>query len=488
MSILDHYIPSGPVAAAYILSDARVCGILGPIGSGKTNASLRKIILKVARQVPSPRDGVRRRRVGIFRNTYTELTSSTMKSWFEVVPQHEGVWSAENRTHRLTFLEPFRAELEVVFMALDRPDDVGKLKGVEFSDAYLNEAVETNYDVVQAIDGRLNRYPPMVHGGCVNPQFMMDTNAPDRESWWYRLFEEEKPEGWKLFKQPGGLSPGAENLQNLAGGRAYYTEKLPGKEKWWIDVMIHAKYAYSKRGMPVFGDEFNDELHSANVELTPLPGRRIIIGLDSDLHPAGSFWQRAQGGQWRGLDEMYRPGYGPRRFGQELRRMIDYDYRGFEVIGVADPAGGTGADKADPNDLTWIQSVSEHAGIKIVAAPTNQLHPRLEAWRLPLSTIVEGQPGLLLSSRMRNTRKGLASGYIYSKIIQPGGTTTYGGIPNKNDFSHLIDAGGYALLSEGGYADVMSAIDAHKKHADREKQAEQRRRNPPASDYNPLQF
>jgi hypothetical protein len=33
----------------------------------------------------------------------------------------------------------------------------------------------------------------------------MDTNPPDDDSWYYRVAEKEKPEGWEFFKQPGGL-------------------------------------------------------------------------------------------------------------------------------------------------------------------------------------------------------------------------------------------------------------------------------------------
>ena len=60
--------------------------------------------------------------------------------------------------------------------------------------------------------GRLKRYPSMRDGGPSWSGLIMDTNPPDDDSWWYKLFEEEKPGNARLFKQPGGRTPLAENL------------------------------------------------------------------------------------------------------------------------------------------------------------------------------------------------------------------------------------------------------------------------------------
>ena len=58
---------------------------------------------------------------------------------------------------------------------------------------------------------------------------LLDTNAPDTESWWYRLAEQETPDGWEFFRQPAGNDPNAENIENLPSG--YYERLKTGKDE-----------------------------------------------------------------------------------------------------------------------------------------------------------------------------------------------------------------------------------------------------------------
>ena len=80
------------------------------------------------------------------------------------------------------------------------------------------------FAVVQMLDLRVGRYPQDIEPTWYG--IFGDTNAPDTDHWYYRLAEEDKPEGWAFFKQPGGLvrdsadapwreNPAAENIKNL---------------------------------------------------------------------------------------------------------------------------------------------------------------------------------------------------------------------------------------------------------------------------------
>jgi hypothetical protein len=60
-------------------------------------------------------------------------------------------------------------------------------------------------------------------------------NAPDEDHWYFKLAEEDRPEGWKFHRQPGGVfkdgedwkvNPDAENLFNLP--TAYYHQGYAG--------------------------------------------------------------------------------------------------------------------------------------------------------------------------------------------------------------------------------------------------------------------
>jgi hypothetical protein len=76
------YEPPGPVARDYLRDDAFVCGIRGPIGSGKSTASVMKLVRNCERQRRAA-DGRRHRRTAIIRNTFPELKTTTIKTWHQ---------------------------------------------------------------------------------------------------------------------------------------------------------------------------------------------------------------------------------------------------------------------------------------------------------------------------------------------------------------------------------------------------------------------
>src|SRR5690606_19111708 len=82
-------------------------------------------------------------------------------------------------------------EWEVWFVALDRPDDVRKLLSMELSDAWVNEAREIPKAIIDALTGRVGRFPSMKDGGPDNVQVIMDTNSMDSDHWWYVLAEND---------------------------------------------------------------------------------------------------------------------------------------------------------------------------------------------------------------------------------------------------------------------------------------------------------
>ena len=176
------YTPPGPVVEAFLHDPSFVTGIRGPIGSGKTTACIVKAVLASARQ-PKDKMGRRRSRGAIIRNTFPELKTTTIKSWFEWVPQDCGRWQSEGPpTHYVTGADGF--DMEVMFLALDRPEDVRKLLSLELSWAYINEAKEVPKAILDGLTGRVGRFPPVRDGGCNNPQIFMDTNPPHADHWW----------------------------------------------------------------------------------------------------------------------------------------------------------------------------------------------------------------------------------------------------------------------------------------------------------------
>jgi len=453
----------GSVADRFMASTARTQIINGPIGSGKTTAVLMKGIHLAAAQRRSTRDGVRKFKLCIVRDTYRQLWKTTIPSWFKRVPKEVGEFIGADGApakHRVKFGlgDGSKVDLQVEFVAIGENAVEDVLRGYEPTAFYLNEADLLAREVWDFADGRVGRYPDMDEGGPSWRGVLMDCNAPELGSWLYddvftKSAEELAAGNIDLFRQPSGLSAEAENIANLDGGAGYYHNQALNKPAWYVARMLENKPGYSRAGKPVY-PEFNDALHVPAGDLEPVKGIRLIGGLDAGLRPAAMLCQHMPSGQWRGLDELVtEPGVGPRRFGQRLNLLLSERYAGFDVVFYADPAAQHGQDKA-AEELSWLQIVEEEIGFPVLAAPTNSIIRRLESVRLPLTRLIDGQPGFLLSSRCKVIRSGFNAGYRFRKL-NISGADRYGDEIDKNDFSHPHDALQYALSGGGEDLAVM---------------------------------
>ena len=77
-----------PTVWKFLQDDSFVRGLMGPVGSGKTFASLAEVILRAVKQPPSPVDGIRYSRFAVIRNSYPELRTTTIKTWQEIFPEN----------------------------------------------------------------------------------------------------------------------------------------------------------------------------------------------------------------------------------------------------------------------------------------------------------------------------------------------------------------------------------------------------------------
>jgi hypothetical protein len=448
----------GPVSRAFFLDPAPVSIIKGPIGSGKTTTAIMKLISNALTQPVGRLSGARQRRTAIIRNTYVELRTTTIKSWFQWVPQDLGRWQSEGPpTHFLsaTLADKTRLDWEVMFLALDSDEDMRKLLSLELSDAYVNEAREISKEMIQAIQGRLKRYPRRAE---VDPphraQVICDTNPPDTEHWIYSSFEMGLDTKWRLHSQPSGLSADAENLSNLPGD--YYTALAEEHPADYVQVYVKGGYGYRRDGEPVF-PEYDDSRHCAAKPIPFDPHLPVVIGADGGLTCAATIMQPAPNGQRRALLEVVPPGQaGPGFFSQLLNEALaELGVRDMtRVRAYADPSSDTGADTAR-GDSTWMQAVAQQTGIVFQAAPSNELHPRLEAVRQGLTYMIDGRtPATLISPRCPVLRKAFASGYRYRKLRHAHGIAV-DAKPDKNEFSHVMDAWQYANLGHSGLQHVM---------------------------------
>jgi hypothetical protein len=484
------YRPPGPVAQAFMASRARVQIINGPIGSGKTTAALMKGIRLGQAQRPSTtrtvrfkgRDApVRQFKLCTVRDTYRQLWGTTIQSWFKRIPRDVGEFNgAVNApaSHHVSFglSDGSLCEFTHDFVAIGENAVEDVLRGYEPTAFYLNEADLLAKEVYTYARGRAGRFPDMSEGGPTWYGVLLDCNAPEFQSWLYQdiftLSPDELAEaGIDLFRQPSGLSPLAENVDNLPPD--YYANQVRLAPEWYIERMVKNRPGYSRAGRPVY-PEFTDQLHVPGVDIQPVRGLRLFIGLDAGMSPAAVFGQQRTNGQWVILDEIAsEPGTGAIRFAEALARRLKDRFQGFDldsIVPYADPAAFYGADrKAGERD--WTQIVGAKAGLRIRPAPTNKPGPRWEAVRLPLTRLIDGAPGLQLSPRCKVLRLGFNSNYRFRKIT--GEAERYDEQAEKNDASHPHDALQYLLSGGGEDAEIrLRSGERRRQHAAQQRQAQ----------------
>ena len=224
------------VLSRFLDSDAFLRCVVGPVGSGKTSACVMEILLRAAAQRPGP-DGIRRSRFAVIRNTYGQLRDTTRKTFEQWIGQYMGAW----REQQFSFhLRRGDVDCEVMFRALDTPDDVRKLLSLELTGAYVNEAREIPKHVLDVLETRVGRYPSKAQGGASWFGIWMDTNPWHAGHWGAKLFAKQLP-GHALFRQPGGRSETAENVENLPEG--YYARLVAGKDSEWLRVYVDGEDA-----------------------------------------------------------------------------------------------------------------------------------------------------------------------------------------------------------------------------------------------------
>jgi len=441
-----------PTIARFMASRALYRGLMGPVGSGKSSACSVELMAKAFAQAPDA-EGRRRTRFAVVRNTYRELKDTTLRTWLSWFPEDDfGPFSHTDMAHRVCLPQPDGTTLdtEVLFRALDRPQDARKLLSLELTGAWVNEARELPLTLVEALGDRVERFPSDREGGCSWAGVILDTNPPDTDHWWHRLAEEARPDGWEFFCQPGGLmerggvfipNPRAENLDHLP--RDFYLRRMAGKSARHVRVYYCGRYGFVQDGLPVY-PEFDEPRHVASAPLDAVDGLPLYIGLDFGLTPAAALAQRLPNGRWLLLDELVSQSMGMVRFAGLLNDLLRSRYGGLAPEIWGDPAGMARAqtDERTPYDILRASG--------LYARPTNTNDPllRREAVAAALDRDIEGQPGLVLSPRCRTLIAGMAGVWRFRRLAVSG-EDRYTDAPEKSRFSHVCEAAQYLFVGAG---------------------------------------
>lgn len=418
---------------------------MGPVGSGKS-VGCGVAIYSLMRRFDSA--GLPSRWVCV-RNTYRELEDTLMRTWDDWF----GVYGSFMRQN-MTFTYDFNHRHEVLFRALDRPQDVGKLLSLEISGAWLNEVREIPRAIYDMVQTRIGRYPRREAYGDDIPPFslVMDSNPMDDFHWYYRLAEEIRPDNAAFFRQPGGLDPEAENINNLPPD--YYDNIAKGKDEAWLKVYVDGQYGFAVDGKPVY-PAFKDSLHIQECETEDRP---VICGMDFGLTPAAVFKQQSETGQWRTLSEIVTEDTAADEFGSLVLAHVNSEYRGLPIEYWGDPAGSqrSQADKNTPFRVLQTQGIPVKPAIADSAKPNDFDIRQKAVSSLLLKLDMAGEPAYIIHPRCKYLRRAMAGGYKYRQM-QVSGDERYAAEPDKNIYSHVAEADQYAMIGGGQGNEVVGA-------------------------------
>lgn len=443
---LNMLTSAGPVSDAYLLGAEPVMLITGPGGSAKTTTSVKKGLLEAQRIWPGS-DGVRRYVLGVWRQKYVNLWSATIPSWWKILPKDlpGSKWVGSpprEASHFIRFEDAFGiVELLARFRAFGDAADPADVRGVECTDAYLNEMDTFPEDLMMVLADRVGRDPPfaVIHR---YGRIFGDSNAPNVLNYCYRDFYEDLKPGYKLYRQPGGRDPNAENVAVMGRGYWENSARINSHRPSWVRVMVDAKPGYISAEKPVY-PTFDDERNIATETIPVLDGLPVLVGVDGGYTPTAVYCQERSDGQLRVLAEIALERGGMKELSVSMLALEARRFEDCHFVTVCDPSMNEGEDLEEKNDL---QRLEDYLGRPVKPARSNNPDLRWEAVRAKLRHAVDGGlPGFLLDPSCKGLRRGFAQTYHFRDVQ---GTNDVGSVQKTFD-SHVHDGLQYAAMECG---------------------------------------
>lgn len=423
-------------------------------------------------QRKSPLDGLRKSRWGVVRNTYPDLEGTVVKDFTEWFPPEQ--YGMMYWSRPLVFemsIGDVRAEF--IFMALDRPDDVRKLRSGQFTGFVFNEIQYIPKEIFDEAESRTGRFPSVADGGATWDGVLFDLNEPGEDHWLLQMtgevpFPEDMPiedrarlrwpKEWRYYVQPPALNevqgpdgkevvgyrinPLAENTLWLKP--SYYPDKVRGKDKRWIDSRLMNRISVWVEGKPVW-PQFKEETHVAKQALRPQPGYPILVGLDFGRSPAAVFCQLINN-RWYFLDELVAFDVDSTTFAPMVKRKLTQRFAGFEDVRIyGDPKGQDKVQSAEATSYDVFASFD----MQVIPAPVpqNNIQIRVEAVGHALNGLHDGSPRVLLDPAHCRALKVAMAGKYHYRLVK--GTGRHEEVPCKDQYSNIADATQYVMLGEG---------------------------------------
>ena len=456
-SVTYHSTPTG--TKFHMDAESRVKAVMSAYGGGKSVMVLFEMLFKMQQQAP---DRLKRRRSRwvVVRATYSQLKTTVLETWQDWMPPNICRLKSAPPMEALINMDlddGTRVEAQVYFLALDRPDQMRILQGLELTGGWINEAVEiSDENVLKNVLGRCGRFPKKIDSPITWSGVLLDYNPPVRGTWLWKLFERQKPGGYTLYKMPPPIfaipdpdypndvekirfepNPAAENIENLDEGYDYYLKQAEDLRYDWplLTRRVLGDYPVSQGGNPVF-PMFNPSRHVRSV-VDSNPGSLLVIGMDFGLYGSGVFCQYVDG-EVRVLDSYEEPDSSLFDvIDNVIRPKVRSRFTNYQVVVTGDPAGGQRS-SVTPEKLSSIKLLRQ-AGFKFIDCKSNAFRMRRDA----VNWMLRRHDGFVIDERNERLIQALAGEYAWRNNINGQRAEE----PDKTKgFDHIVDALQYAAM------------------------------------------
>jgi hypothetical protein len=448
-----------PIFTKVFNSDKKIQIVVGPYGSGKTTGFCNYII-KRSIEMTRCDDGIRRYKITLVRNTSIELantTYATWSNWIEGIPEYSGTKKPLEKIYRFNDGNGI-IELWTLFLALDKENDVKKLKSLETTDLFFNELSEINKALYDHAESRIGRYPAKEkfrkmwekdHSHILykdwfpyKARIFADTNPPEDDHWIPKKIEAEPDKDTIIYHQPPALlknekgkyevNPEAENIEQQAPD--YYTSMIKKGEEY-VRVYAQGYYGTAIDGKRVYVN-YIDDFHSVE-EIEFCNTESVIIGVDyGTISPACLLTQFVDG-QLRAIKEFVCEFMTIKQlFKSAVIPFLNSKLKGYTFEVIDDPAN-TDHGREQLNELE----------IYPEPASTNSIDLRISAVNDFVDSIHNEKPRIIISrTGCPKLRQGFLGKYNF-KRLRIVGDEKYRDVPDKtHPYSDIHDGLQYVSL------------------------------------------
>ena len=430
-----------PTVERFMLDPTQRRCLVGPLGSGKSMGCIMELLRRAVEQKPAP-DGVRYTRSAIIRNTGAQLRTTVLADIRQYISPLINYFVTDSNVQlRLGLDDGTQVHADWYLIPLDTKEDQRRLLSLQLTSAWINEIREVPIEVIDPLCGRIGRYPSGTRGRPSWSGLIADSNPWGVDSPYHDLLVLNPHPLWKLFRQPSGISPAAENRENLKEN--YYEDLAMGRDRAWISVHVEGEWGDSNAGQAVFRTAFEAAYHVKDFkDPRPNPFRPLMVGLDFGRTPTAVICQADAAGRLIVFEEVVTEGMG-------LIQMVDEHlkpvltgppYAGLRTIVVGDPAGNQLSQIGEESPFDVLRA----KGFAAIPASTNLIEPRLRAVERLMRTTSLGEPSLQINrAKCPTLIRALSSEYRYKKTRDG----RLNDLPDKNHpWSDVADALQYAAL------------------------------------------